>query len=69
MNSRNGRLNAAMLLLVLTGNARLCETLGLICENGNDREASCAKVPRPTYFWHRARLLEIFCETRLRTDI
>ena len=66
---RARRLGQAMLLLVLTGNARLCETLGLICENGNDREASCAKVPRPTYFRHRARLLEIFSEPRVHMDI
>ena len=68
-DTRARRLGQAMLLLVLTGDARLCETLGLICENGNDREASCAKVPRPTYFRHRARLLEIFSETQVHMDI
>ena len=60
---RRARLTGqAMLLLLLTGRGRLCTTLGLVAENGRDRAASLAELPRPTYFWQLKELLKIFLD-------
>ena len=67
--TREEKLFAAEMRLAEAGKSYLIRVLLLIVENGNNREESCAKVPRRTYFLHRKHLLNFFCCTQVHMDI
>ena len=50
----------AEMRLAEVGKGYLIRVLLLIIENGNNREESCAKVARRTYYRHREELLKFF---------
>jgi len=58
---RDERLFVAEMRLVEAGLRHLVPVLLLIVDNGSDRAASLARVPRATYFRHRDALLDFFC--------
>jgi len=58
---RAERLFVAEMRLVEAGLRHLVPVLLLIVDNGSDRAASLARVPRATYFRHRDALLDFFC--------